>query len=346
MLMTMYATPTKDESGLEDRVPTGVSEESVNVLNSQLGRILNAARKGDKEEARRLYEAMLVQIFDGCGAVINRQHTFWRLFEDKCEKLLFYRSQKIPLDELVRECMDDISVMILSGSIKEEPAITYTSYIQNAISYNGCTAGRASIARILGDSLKWEKDKDGKRNRSYYKPESADVMKEEVGQEDRRFELMPEEDSFIDAFAIICLTTTKERLFSKKRDAPSDFELLRQYVYKVGVANEPKNGGAKARISREEKRAFDMFLTKLHDRKKSFLCDLETAISEDPVFVGHPEMIGKYQKMVWDADKQHGGCRRLIFWAFGVYEDKCAESGKGGYYEKQERSQVASKSRG
>ena len=150
-------------------------------------------------------------------------------------------------------------------------------------------------------------------------------MKEEVGQEDRRFELMPEEDSFIDAFAIICLTTTKERLFSKKRDAPSDFELLRQYVYKVGVANEPKNGGAKARISREEKRAFDMFLTKLHDRKKSFLCDLETAISEDPVFVGHPEMIGKYQKMVWDADKQHGGCRRLIFWAFGVYEDKCAE---------------------
>lgn len=330
MLMTMYATPTKDESGLEDRVPTGVSEESVNVLNSQLGRILNAARKGDKEEARRLYEAMLVQIFDGCGAVINRQHTFWRLIEDKCEKLLFYRSQKIPLDELVRECMDDISVMILSGSIKEEPAITYTSYIQNAISYNGCTAGRASIARILGDSLKWEKDKDGKRGRAYYKPESTDLMKEEFGQEDRRFELKPEEDSFIDAFAIICLTTTKKRLFSRKLDIPSDFELLRQYVYKSGVANEPQNSDAKVRISREEKRAFDMFLTKLHDRKKSFLCDLETAISEDPVFVGHPEMINKYQKMVRDADKQHGGCRRLIFWAFGVYEDKRAESGKGG----------------
>lgn len=135
---------------------------------------------------------------------------------------------------------------------------------------------------------------------------------------------------------MIYLTVTKKRLFSQKQDTPSDFKLLRQYVYKSGVANEPKNGDAKARISKEEEQVFDIFLTKLHDRKKRFLCDLETAISKDPVFVDHPEMISKYRQMVRDAGKQHGGCKRLIFWAFGVYEDKCAERGKGGYYEKQE----------
>lgn len=330
MFKTMYATPTKEDLRLEDRVPTGVSEESIDILNSQLGRILDTARKGDKEEAIRRYDAMLVQIFNGCGTVINKQHTFWRLIEDRCAKLLSYRSQKMPLDELVQECINDISVMILSGSIKKKPTITYTSYIQNAISYNGSTAGMASIARTLGENLRWEKNKDGKRGRTYYKLENSDSI-EEVGREDPRFELRLEENSFVDAFAMIYLTVTKKRLFSQKQDTPSDFELLRQYVYKSGVANEPQNGDAKAQISKEEKRAFDMFLTKLHDRKKRFICDLETAISEDPMFVDHPEMISKYRKMVRDADKQHGGCRRLIFWAFGVYEDKCAERWKGGY---------------